>query len=446
MGDVIRIQMMGNFLIYINEQRVENPVSKSRKGTALVEYLVLHRGKPVPNQQLLRALWPEHSVTNPENALKTLVSRMRTLLNQMSQGLGSCIVSDRGAYHWQSLPEMHIDAMELMDLYDAIEAERDPDKLRTMYERVLELYTGDLFQTGDLEGDSGFAQQLHAQYLTAVYGYIELLRKAEDYNDIIAVCRTALEVDSFDDRLHIELMKAMVSLNRTSDALVQYKHATNLTYRYLGAPPSPEMMAFYQEMNRARQSLKYNLDAIRRELHNSSMERGAFVCDYELRLRLRDVQGHLQPGDAQPGAPGHHDVPGHHHGRRRRRRQRQHPPGQHHERPDRDPARQPAQGRHHHPFQPQRDRAAAAHRELQDRQHGDGAHSPAVLPALSQQRYPVPFPPGHARQGCLQGGGRGEQAGRIEQGASGIPEPGFRDSGSAFIWPITESLGNKRYV
>ena len=295
MGDVIRIQMMGNFLIYINEQRVENPVSKSRKGTALVEYLVLHRGKPVPNQQLLRALWPEHSVTNPENALKTLVSRMRTLLNQMSQGLGSCIVSDRGAYHWQSLPEMHIDAMELMDLYDAIEAERDPDKLRTMYERVLELYTGDLFQTGDLEGDSGFAQQLHAQYLTAVYGYIELLRKAEDYNEIIAVCRTALEVDSFDDRLHIELMKAMVSLNRTSDALVQYKHATNLTYRYLGAPPSPEMMAFYQEMNRARQSLKYNLDAIRRELHNSSMERGAFVCDYEMfkaiyNLEMRNLE------------------------------------------------------------------------------------------------------------------------------------------------------------
>ena len=39
MSDIVRIQMMGSFLIYINEQRVENPVSKSRKGTALVEYL-----------------------------------------------------------------------------------------------------------------------------------------------------------------------------------------------------------------------------------------------------------------------------------------------------------------------------------------------------------------------------------------------------------------------
>ena len=295
MGDIVRIQMMGSFLIYINEQRVENPVSKSRKGTALVEYLVLHRGRPVPNQQLLNALWPEHSVTNPENALKTLVSRMRTMLNQMSPGLGACIVSDRGAYHWESMPGMRIDAIELMDIFDALSTERDVNRQRVLYEQVLELYEGDLYQTGDLDGDSGFAQQLHTQYLTAVYGFIELLRKAEDYNDLIAVCRAALEVDSFDDRLHIELMKAMVSLNRTSDALVQYKHATNLTYRYLGAPPSPEMMAFYQEMNKARQSLKYNLDAIRRELHNSSLERGAFVCDYEMfkaiyNLEMRNLE------------------------------------------------------------------------------------------------------------------------------------------------------------
>ena len=295
MADSVRIQMMGNFLIFIDEQRVENPVSKSRKGTALMEFLVLHRGRPVPNQQLLSALWPEHSVSNPENALKTLVSRMRTLLNQMAEGLGACIVSDRGAYHWQVRPDMEIDALELMDLFDKVGTERDPAALRQIYTQILDLYKGDLYQTGDLDGDAGFAQQLHNQYLSAVYSYIELLRKAEDYNEICAVCRIALEVDSFDDRLHIELMKAMISMNRTSDALVQYKHATNLTYRYLGAAPSPEMAAFYEEMNRSRQSLKFNLEAIRRELHDSSLDRGAFVCDYEMfkaiyNLEMRNLE------------------------------------------------------------------------------------------------------------------------------------------------------------
>ena len=295
MGETVRITMMGDFLIYIDEERVENPVSKSRKGTALVEYLVLHRGRPVPNQQLLHALWPEHSVTNPENALKTLVSRMRMLMNQMSDGLGNCVISDRGAYHWQSLPGMRIDVLELMDLFDAMAVRRDPDELRAMYERVMALYTGDLYQTGDLIGDQGYIQQLHTQYLSAVYAYIELLRKEEKFEEICAVCRTALEVDSFDDRLHIELMKAMIGMNRSSDALVEYRHATNLSYRYLGAAPSKDMSAFYQEMTRSRQSLKFNLEAIRRELHDSSLDRGAFVCDYEMfkaiyNLEMRNLE------------------------------------------------------------------------------------------------------------------------------------------------------------
>ena len=62
-------------------------------------------------------------------------------------------MSDRGAYHWQSLPNMKIDALELMDIFDALAGERDPDKLRVMYEQVLELYEGDLYQTGDYRVD-----------------------------------------------------------------------------------------------------------------------------------------------------------------------------------------------------------------------------------------------------------------------------------------------------
>ena len=232
MGDTVRITMMGDFLIYINEQHVENPVSKSRKGTALMEFLVLHRGRPVPNQQLLHALWPEHSVSNPENALKTLVSRMRTLLNQMSEDLGTCIVSDRGAYHWRNLPGMRIDVMDLMDLYDAVGRERDTEVQRGLYQQILELYKGDLYQTGDLDGDLGFAQQMHNQFLQSIYGYIELLRKAEDFNEICSVCRAALEVDSFDDRLHIELMP-----HQRRAGAVQARHEHDLSLPWRAAQP-----------------------------------------------------------------------------------------------------------------------------------------------------------------------------------------------------------------
>ncbi|MCI5958035.1 MAG: winged helix-turn-helix domain-containing protein, partial [Clostridiales bacterium] len=84
MSDIIRIQMMGNFTVYINERQADHMINKSRKGLALMQYLIMNREQPVSNQRLLATFWPDERVSNPENALKTLISRMRTLLNQVS--------------------------------------------------------------------------------------------------------------------------------------------------------------------------------------------------------------------------------------------------------------------------------------------------------------------------------------------------------------------------
>ena len=97
MADTIRIQMMDHFLIYIDEKKTDQLAVKSKKGAALVQYLILNEGERVPNQKLLAALWDEEKSTNPENALKTLVSRLRVLLTQIDPALGACVVSDRGA-------------------------------------------------------------------------------------------------------------------------------------------------------------------------------------------------------------------------------------------------------------------------------------------------------------------------------------------------------------
>ena len=42
MSDQIRIQMMGTFTIYINESQADHLVNKSRKGVALMQYLILN--------------------------------------------------------------------------------------------------------------------------------------------------------------------------------------------------------------------------------------------------------------------------------------------------------------------------------------------------------------------------------------------------------------------
>ena len=292
MAETIRIQMMDHFLIYIDEKKTDHLAAKSKKGAALIQYLILNEGEPVPNQRLLNALWDEDKSSNPENALKTLVSRLRVLLNQIDPALGACIVSDRGAYHWECIEGMTIDLYEIEAIFNRLSENNVPvTEQRTLYNLLLEKYQGDLMQHSEQnEWALAKATTLHNKFIAAIYAYIELLKSKAQYADIVSVCRRALDVDSFDDRLHMELMSALIKINRTGEALVQYKHVVQLNYRYLGVQPSEDLQEFYKQIVSAGKTLDFNLESIRNELRESGERRGAFVCEYAVFKEIFNLQ------------------------------------------------------------------------------------------------------------------------------------------------------------
>ena len=176
---------------------------------------------------------------------------------------------------------MSIDVWEIMDILDRLAREHDAETIRACCRRLLLQYRGDLFQTGCLDEEAVYAEELHGRYLNALYSYIDLLREDEEYNEISEVCRRGLEVDNYDDRLHLEMMRAMVNLNRTRDAISQYRAADSAS-RYLDVEPSEEMKAFYDQIPRRSKRLKFNLDVFRNALSEGDDELGAFVCDLEI--------------------------------------------------------------------------------------------------------------------------------------------------------------------
>lgn len=292
MADKIRIQMMDRFAIYINEIKVDQLVDKSRKGVALMQLLIVNRGQSVPNYRLMSTLWSEEKSTNPENALKTLVSRMRALLNQVSPGMGKCIVAERGAYFWECLPEMQVDVYEIEDIFSRLERGNLDDTTRdALCAQLLQIYAGDLLQNSDQnEWALSRATSLHNKYMSEVYSYLESLKQRDRQESIIAACRKALEVDSFDDRLHMELMTALIKSERNNEAMLQYKHVMHLYYHYLGVRPSEDMQEFYKQIINCGKTLEFNLEAIRNELRESNEKRGAFICEYVVFKEIFNLQ------------------------------------------------------------------------------------------------------------------------------------------------------------
>lgn len=292
MGERIHIQMMESFAIYINEQQKDQMINKSRKGIMLIQNLILNEGQPVPNYRLLVSLWPDEKNNNPENALKTLVSRVRATLNQLSPGLGNCIVADRGAYHWKCQPDMTIDVYEIEEIFRQLASCKDDEQIRRpLVKRLLELYKGDLLVNSEQnEWVLARATAMHSRYMAAVYSYVDMLKCKEDYKEIINVCRAALDVDNFDDQLHMELMSALIKTNRNNEALIQYKHVMHLHYRYLGIQPSEDMQEFYKQIVNAGKTLEFNLESIRNELRESGEQRGAFICEYAVFKEIFNLQ------------------------------------------------------------------------------------------------------------------------------------------------------------
>ena len=292
MADKIRIQMMNSFALYINEIKVDQMVDKSRKGVSLMQILILNRGESVPNHRLMSALWSEEKSSNPENALKTLVSRMRALLNQVVPDLGRCIVAERGAYSWQCMPGMTVDVYEIEDIFTRLEGREENELVRReLYARLLQLYGGDLLLGSEQnEWALSRATTLHNRYMAAVYSYLEMLKQQEDYDSIISVCRRALEVDNLDDRLHMDLMSALIKTERNNEAMLQYKYVMHLYYHYLGVRPSDNMQEFYKQIVNSGKTLDLNLESIRNELRESNEQRGAFICEYMVFKEIFNLQ------------------------------------------------------------------------------------------------------------------------------------------------------------
>ena len=291
MAKQIRIHMMGAFCLEADGVMYDNLIAKTRRGVSLMQYLILERGRAVSGQRLIRELWMGRRSESPENALKTMVSRIRALLNGISPGLGNCILSESGGYCWKSAENVSVDALDIIAIFERLKTAAGIDEIALLTNRLQALYVGDMYQTGDINSGVAQVNWLHREYIEAVLRYVELLKKGEEYNEICEVCRKALLIDDLDEQLHIELMQAMANLNRATEAMAEYRKVVKTQKAVLDTEPSPELESCYEELAQAGKTLKFNLDVIRNELSEQDDDRrGPFFCDYRAFKEIYNIQ------------------------------------------------------------------------------------------------------------------------------------------------------------
>lgn len=278
---VIRLRLLGSFRVDVDGKPMTDVLAHSPKGIQLMQYLILNRGHMETTQALTRAMWPDSDAVRPESALKTLISRLRTLMQQVDPSLGACLKTVRGGYQWETQPGVTVDAEEFLalaeELHGRIDIEND---LQThSFRRMMSIYSGRLLRDQEQpEWMQQRADELHRLYLNVVEEVLQKLQDAGRQQQMVGICREALDADPLNSTLNMRLMDALVHTGRESEALQQYHHATEL--HSAADDPASALDEYYSRMLQSGRDLQQSLESLKLELLQGADTPGALVCDH----------------------------------------------------------------------------------------------------------------------------------------------------------------------
>ena len=311
-SEAVDVTLLGGFSIHTGKGSLTDENDRSVKLWSVLAYLLLHRERAVPQSEFIELFWPEDDSANPANALKTLLYRIRAMLEPLFGRGEQPILSRRGAYIWNPAIPCRLDIDRFSRACARAEDQALPRRERLdLYRQAVSLYRGDLLPKLNHQlWLVSLSAHYHSLYLAAVKDMAGLLEEERLYGEMYDVCARASELDSLDEGLHTRIVRALLRQGKDAAALDHYEKATDLLYRDLGVRPSEELRALYTEIMAADQSLETDLGAIMADLRETAARPGAFVCEYgffreayrlEARRALRRLRERGELAELAPG-------------------------------------------------------------------------------------------------------------------------------------------------
>ncbi len=285
----IEIYTLGRFLVRRGDQVLSERAVRSEKLWLLFKYLLTNRKVAILPETILETLWPRQQYKDPNLAVRSLVHRLRHLFNNelAALDLAANIVFAHGCYRWaENIPyRLDIDEFERLAVSaEPLCEENNHSSAIEALQKATRLYLGDyLPECSCQEWLIPARNYYHHLYIKSVIQLAELLKKAGRFTEIIGLCRNALAIDYFEEKLHLCYLEALLEEGKKLQARSHYEEATAAFYREMGAKQSAAMRRLYGRIGfDHEESFNLNLSLIQERLKDRENAMGAFICDPEL--------------------------------------------------------------------------------------------------------------------------------------------------------------------
>lgn len=239
----IRFELLGVFSWGKGENEKWKQNTAGRKELSLLQYLIVNHARSIPSEELIDRFWAQGS-SDPINALRGMIYKIRKYLREMFPGGENMIVTSRGNYGWNPELQIELDSEEFEQACK--EARRQPEGKGTeLLSRVLPLYKGDFLEGNDSDWVIPMRRYYQTLYLDACREVVPFLQRQERWMEIVAVCEQAQNVDFAAEDFVISQMQALIAMGQSARAMEQYRHFRERLWEEFQIAPSEQVEQTY---------------------------------------------------------------------------------------------------------------------------------------------------------------------------------------------------------
>lgn len=250
------LRLFGSPQLTVNGERLQT--FRSSKGVALLAYLLLEPREPHPRSLLAALLWTE---LDDQTACRNLTQALRRLRRDLQDSRQSrYFVIDPTNIALSADAPLTCDVLQFRQLVEQT-AQR-----QQALSAAAELVTGELLEGFEMKGAVLFEEwqvvqreKLYRQRLAVLEAVADGALTAGRYDDAVATARQAIELESWRESAHRQLIGALNRLGKRAEALAQFETLRIVLWEEMGLQPSAETRQLIERIRAAGSSPTSNL-------------------------------------------------------------------------------------------------------------------------------------------------------------------------------------------
>lgn len=298
--NIIHFGMLGTFSLKGGGEEKPIDLTTGKKALSLLQYLIVNHNRNISKDELLEKFYGDDNSNAPYGALRTMLVKVRGLLDEILPGKKNLIQTFSGYYQWDKNYQIVLDIEQFEALCMKARKSQDDESLDLMLQAI-DLYKGDFLEANDSDWVFVLRQYYRTLFLDICKVALPLLYKKESWVDILNIAGRAYGIDFTVEDFTAYPMQALIALGQPAQAIKIYEVFEEQLQREFDVEPSDRVRKLYKLASDLRKK-DVNLNDIFKLVSTDGEEQMAFLCTFEVFHNIVKLERRHMARSGQPSS------------------------------------------------------------------------------------------------------------------------------------------------